>query len=199
MSDETDPITDAVLSESAYERIRYTEGIITQPVLRTLTFQAGLLALLASILPLYAFYPSSVSEHVPTLDPFLAAPKLLFLGLVGWVTEVSAALLLAGLWYYRQRRVPLTEAQARTVFDVEQIAAGLSIVTGGLAIVVTVGLVAIGVFGEATMATYLGSIAGDDVFAQTATGISVGHLSMLSGLGCLVVLAIRGHLGRNAS
>lgn len=191
-----DPITDAILSESAYERLRYTEGVITVPVSRVLIYQAVLLALLATILPLYAFYPPSVGEYVPTLDPFLAAPKLLVLGLVGWVTEVTAALLLAGLWEYRRRRGPLTEAQARTVFDVEQIAAGLSIVTGGLAIVVTVGLVSLGVFGGSTVAIYLERVAGADVFAQTA-GVSIGHLSMLSLLACLVVLGIRTVLGRD--
>mgnify|MGYP000165092262 CR=1 FL=1 len=185
-----DPITDAILSESAYERLRYTEGVITVPVSRVLLYQAVLLALLATILPLYAFYPPSVGEYVPTLDPFLATPKLLVLGLVGWVTEVTAALLLAGLWWYRRRRGPLTEAQARTVFDVEQIAAGLSVVTGGLAIVVTVGLVSLGVFGGSTMAIYLERVAGTNVFAQT-TGVSIGHLSVLSVLGCLVVLGIR--------
>lgn len=191
MSDSDDPIAESVLSESVYERLRYTEGIITIPVSRVLVIQAALLAALALIWPLYALYPGAIAAHVPTLDPFGATPKLLFLGLVGWATELAAALLLAGLWHYRQRNAPLSEETARTIYDVEQIAAGLSIVTGGLAIAVTVSLVSIGVFGEAAITAYLDGIAGDDVFTQTGLGLSVGHLAMLSVLSSVLVLLLR--------
>lgn len=191
MSDSSDPITESVLSDSAYERLRYTEGIITIPVSRVLAIQAGLLAGLALIWPLYALYPGAIAAHVPTLDPFGAAPKLLLLGVVGWVTELAAALILAGLWYYRQQHAPLSEESARTIYDVEQIAAGLSIVTGGFAIVATVALVSIGVFGEAAITAYLQGIAGDDVFAQTSHGLSVGHLAMLSVVSSALVLLLR--------
>lgn len=191
MPDTPDPIADAVLSDSAYDQIRHTEGVITLPVHRALLWQAALLALLGTILPLYALYPSTVAAYVPTLDPFLAAPKLLLLGIIGLVTEVVAALLLSGLWLYRQRHAPLCEETARTVYDVEQIVTGLSVVTGGLAIVITVVLVSVGVFGEGTIAVYLEEVAGEDVFRQSATGVSIGDLAATSMVSSAAVLVLR--------
>ncbi|QSG10263.1 hypothetical protein [Halapricum desulfuricans] len=190
-----DPITDAILSTSQYERLRYAEGIITVPVSRVLTYQAVLLALLASILPLYSLYPPTIGAHVGTLDPFLAAPKILFLGLVGWVIEVASALALAALYWYRVGHEPLEEGTARAIVNLEQIAIGLSLVTGGLAIGATVALVSLGVFGGSLLSTYLTDVAGTNVFAHGGT-LSVGHLAVLSVLGCLVVVSIRLALGR---
>ncbi|QSG10640.1 putative membrane protein [Halapricum desulfuricans] len=191
-----DPITDAILSTSQYERLRYAEGIITVPVSRVLTYQAVLLALLASILPLYSLYPPTIGAHVGTLDPFLAAPKILFLGLVGWVIEVASALALAALYWYRVGHEPLEEGTARAIVNLEQIAIGLSLVTGGLAIVATVGLIGLGVFGVSVFSTYLSAVAGENVFAQGG-GISVGHLSILAISGGLVVLGVRAVLDRD--
>jgi|GEM_PF-3410657 len=194
---EADPIADSLLSESVYERLRYTEGIIILPVGRVLLYQAALLGLLATILPLYAVYPDAVAEHVGTLDPFFATPQVLFLGVVGWASEIGSALTLTGTYWYRIRTEPLSEATARTIVTVEQIAIGLSLITGGLAIVATVGLIALGAFGASVLSTYLGAVAGENVFAQGGM-LSVGHLSILAVLGCLSVLGVRAVLGRDA-
>jgi hypothetical protein len=105
--------------------------------------------------------------------------------------QVFGALLLAVLTGYRIRNAPLSEGQARTVFDVERIATGLSVVTGGVAVFVTVVVVALGVAGVGTLETYLSSVAQTNPFTEIGIGPTVGHLSVLSVVGAVVVLGIR--------
>lgn len=192
MTDRDDPITNAILSDSTYERLRYAEGtVFSIPATRALVVQAGLLAVLALILPLYVVYPDAIAEYLPTLDPFVASPKVLMLGALGWSIEIFAAAMMVALYYYRVRKHPLDDDQARTVFDVQQLAAGLSLVTGGLAIAVTVGLVALGAVGAGAVDAYLSVVAGGDIFAQMDLGFSIGHLAVLSLTSCVGILAIR--------
>jgi len=192
-----DRITNSILSGSTFERIRYTEAtVFNLRATRALAVQAGLFGLLALILPLYALYPPGVAEYLPTLNPFVASPKLLLLGFVGLGMEMVTAATLIGLFYYRWRRSPLTEQQARTILDVQQVASGLALVTGGIAITLSVTLVALGVAGPEALGTYLEVIADENVFAQSGVGVSVGHLSSLSLACCLGTLAARTGISR---
>jgi hypothetical protein len=192
MHDSDDPITTAVLSGSTYERLRVTEGsLFTIRPRKAMAIQALLLSALALVAPLYLLFPDSVAPLIPTTDPVTATPKLLVLGLFGWGLEVMAAVMMVGLYRYRTTRQPLSESQARTIFDVERISAGLSIVTGGLAIAFTVGIVALGVGGESTLGVYLESVAGGNIFEQLSVAFSVAHLSVVSAIGAVVVVALR--------
>lgn len=192
MHDRDDPITSAVLSGSAYERLQYTEGsLLAVPIPRALTLQATLLASLALILPLYALFPATIHQYVPTTDPFLASPKLLVLGFFGWSMQLLAAASLVAMACYRLRREPLSERQARTLVDVQQIATGMSLVTGGLAIAVTLAIVALGTGGEPAVGAYLSNVAASNPFVEMELGVSVGHLAALSVAGSLLVLGIR--------
>lgn len=192
MSDRDDPITAAILSDSTYERLRYAEGtVFSIPATRALVLHAVWLGVLALILPLYVLYPPEVGPYLPTLDPFLAAPKILLLGVLGWAMEIMAAALMVALYYYRVRKGPLSAHQARNAFDVQQIATGLSLITGGLAIAVVVGLLSLGVLGESALAGYLSVVAGGNVFAQMDVPVSVAGLSLLSAASAVGVLAVR--------
>lgn len=192
MTDRDDPITNAILSDSRYEQLHYDDwSVFSISPTRAMVVQAAFLGALALILPLYVIYPETISEYLPTLDPFVASPKILMLGAIGWSIEIFAAVLMVGLYYYRVRKQPLDDDQARTVFDIQQIAAGLSLVTGGLAIAVTVGLVALGAVGEDAISAYLSVVAGGDIFAQMDLGFSIGHLAVLSLTSCVGILAIR--------
>lgn len=187
-----DRIINAVLSGSAYERLQYTErGVFAVPTPRTLAIQVALLATLATVFPLYTLFPSAVAAHVPTMDPFAASPKLLVIGFFGLSMQVFAAVLLAGLTAYRLRNAPLSEGQAHTVFDVERIATGLSVVTGGVAVFVTIAIVALGVAGAGTLGTYLSAVAETNPFIQMDIGLTVAHFSGLSVVGAVGVLGIR--------
>lgn len=192
MHDRDDRITDAILSGSAYERLRHTErGLFAVPTPRALSIQAALLLTLSTVLPLYALFPDSVAAHVPTMDPFAASPKLLVLGVFGLAMQVLAALLLAALTYYRLRNAPLSEGQARTVFDVQRIATGLSIFTGGIAVFITVGIVTLGAAGGGALEQYLTTIAGTNPFTAMEAGLTVGELAIASVLGAACVLLLR--------
>ncbi|MUV90640.1 hypothetical protein GJ629_12645 [Halapricum sp. CBA1109] len=193
MRDSDDPITTAVLSGSTYERLRATEGsLFTIRPRKAMAIQALLLAVLALVAPMYLLFPTSVGPLLPTTDPITATPKLLVLGLFGWGMEVVAAVMMVGLYRYRTTRQPLSESQARTIFDVERISAGLSIVTGGLAIAFTVGIVSLGVGGESTLGVYLESVAGGNIFEQLSVAFSVAHLSIVSIIGAGLIVALRG-------
>lgn len=192
MHDRDDRITDAILSGSAYERLRHTErGLFAVATPRALAIQAALLLTLSAVLPLYALFPESVSAHVPTMDPFAASPKLLVLGTFGLAMQVLAALLLAGLTYYRLRNAPLSEGQARTVFDVQRIATGLSLFTGGIAVFITVGIVTLGAAGNGALEQYLTTVAGTNPFEPIPVGVTVGQLGVASVLGAVCILLLR--------
>lgn len=192
MHDSDDPITTAILSESAYERLRVTEGsLFTIRPRKAMAIQALLLAVLSLVAPIYLLFPESVTPLLPTTNPAVATPKLLLLGVFGMGTELAAAVMMVGLYHYRTTRQPLTESQARTVFEIERISAGLSLVTGGLAIAVTVGILALGLGGASTLGVYLEQVAGGDIFSQLSTTFSIAHLSAASALGAGVVLVLR--------
>jgi len=192
MSDREDRITDAILRGSAYERVLHTErGLFTVPAPRTFTIQAALLVTLSSVLPLYLLFPASVGVHVPTTDPFAASPKLLVLGFFGFGAQILGALGLLAATGYRLWSQPLTEGQARTVIDAQRVATGLSVVTGGVGVCFTVGIVALGVAGPEPLGTYLGAIAGSNPFTEIGVGLTVAHLGIASALSAVVVLGFR--------
>ena len=192
MSDREDPITTAILSGSAFERLRYEEGLVfTMPATKMLLVQALLLGILALVLPLYVLYPQSVASYMPTMDPFAASPKVLVLGFLCWGIELLSASLLVGLYYHRVRNGPLSAQQARTVINVQEIAASLSIITGGAGIALTVVLFSLGAFGEDALSAYLSVVANGNVFAQSGLGISVAGLAVLSAVTAVAILALR--------
>jgi len=173
-----DRITRAILSGSTYQRVRYERhSFFRQSVPRTLTLQSVLLGLLAVVLPVYGLYPGGVAEFLPTTNPAAASPKLLLLGLFGGVLELLGAALLVGAALYRIRLAPLTEAQAHTALDVEDFARYVGLGTGGLAIVLTVGLFALGLGGQSTVSAYVAA-AGANPFAPSGFDMSVATVSL---------------------
>ena len=77
----SDGITDAVLSDSAYERVRILrDSLFTQPIPWKLRVQGLLLAVLAATVPLYWLYPDGVAGYLTTTDPMTATPKVALLG-----------------------------------------------------------------------------------------------------------------------
>ncbi|QIO21156.1 hypothetical protein [Haloarcula sp. JP-L23] len=173
-----DHITDTMLSGTTYERVRYERhSYFRQTVPRTLALQSAFLGLLAILLPMYGLFPESVGQFLPAADPEIASPKVLLLGVFGGLLEALGAALLVGAAAYRVRLAPLTEAQAHAVLDVEDFARYVGLGTGGLAILLTVCLFAIGLGGEGTVASYIAT-AGANPYAPSGYGLSVGTVSL---------------------
>jgi len=175
-----DHITSAILSGSTYERVRYERhSVLRQTVPRTLTLQSALLGWLAILLPMYGLFPESVAGFLPAVDPAVASPKVLLLGAVGGLLQVLGATLLVGAAVYRVRLAPLTEAQAHTALDVEDFARCVGPGTGGLAILLTVCLFAVGLGGESAVSAYVAT-AGANPFVDSGFGLPVATVSLVA-------------------
>jgi hypothetical protein len=194
MADEDDEITEAFLSGSAYERLRLQrETYFSQSIPTKLTWQSGLLAGLALLLPLWALYPETVAGYVPTTNPMIASPKVLLLGLLGAGIELFTATLLVGAALYRIHRHPLSEGQARTVLNVEDFASYLGFGTGGMAIAITVVYFLIGAAGGSAIEGYVQSMQSNP-FATSGVGLTVAELATFAFVGCVVLMTLRLYL-----
>ena len=168
-----DRIARTMLSGSTYERVRYERyAFFRQSVPRTLTAQSGILALLALILPMYGLYPEGVAAFLPSTDPAVASPKAILLAVFGGGMLLLSAALLVGAGLYRARFSPLTESQAHSVIDVEDFARYVGLGTGALAVVLSVGIFAVGLGGGEAVGTYL-EVTGRNPFLDSGTGVSV--------------------------
>lgn len=71
---------------------------------------------------MYGLYPESAASFLPAIDPAVASPKVLFLGLFGGGLQLFGTTLLVGSVLYRLRFAPLTEAQAHAALNAEDFA-----------------------------------------------------------------------------
>jgi hypothetical protein len=195
----TDPQTDdhiasALLSGSTYERVRYQRhSFLRQSVPRTLMLQSALLGLLVALLPMYGLFPASAAGYLPAADPAIASPKILLLGIFGGLLDLLGATLLAGTALYRVRNAPLTERQAHTVLDAEDFARYVGLGTGGLAILLTVLVFAVGLGGGAAVGTYVGT-AGANPFVASGLGLPVVAVSLVAFVASVVLFYAGGYL-----
>jgi hypothetical protein len=165
-----DPIADALVSDCPYrraavERYRPVRG----PVSRTLLRQASLLVTLALAFPIVATYPASTRRlsAVPVAESF---PKVLLVGALGGAVQLLAAGVLVGLVLARSRG-PITERTARRLVSLEDLATTVSLGTGGLAIVFTVGYLTLGHAEDALAAVTRGTT---DPYAAVSAAVESG-------------------------
>lgn len=189
-----DHITSALLSGSTYEKVRYQRhAVLRQSIPRTLMLQSALLGPLVALLPMYGLFPASVAGYLPATDPTVASPKVLLLGAFGGLLELLGAMLLIGAALYRLRRAPLTESQAHAVLDIEDFARYVGVGTGGLAILLTVCLFAVGLGGGAAVDSYVGT-AGANPFVASGLGLPVVAVSLGGFVASVVIYYIGGYL-----
>jgi hypothetical protein len=182
-----DEIADALLSGTTYERVRYERhSYFRQTVPRTLALQSAFLGLLALVLPMYGLYPDGTAQFLPTTDPAVASPKVLLMGAFGGLFQLLGAVLLVGAVFYRVSRTPLTEEQAHAVLNVEDFARYVALGTGGLAILVTVLLFALGLGGAGSIQAYVETM-GRNPFVTSGLGIPVSTVSLLGFVASIVV------------
>lgn len=142
--------TDLVREDSAYELIRLRHGFLTRWSMPEKVRRCGYLLVAASAaLPLVAFLPAPVTTRYLGAPP---APTLARLT-VTTLLLVSAVLLgvgglgLLALVVYRSQFETVPEAVAYSIVGLESIFTGIGLVTGTLAVVVTLALVGVGYAG----------------------------------------------------
>jgi hypothetical protein len=199
MTDDTDmppdEIAAAVLSGSAYERLRIERhSHFKQSIPRKLTWQTGLLVMLATVFPLYLAFPESAAVYLPGTDPTTANPQVLLLGVFGGGVELFAATLMVGVGLFRLRKAPVTERQAETMVNLETMASYLGFGTGGLAIFVTVGYFAMGLAGTGTLEAYTAFTDGVNPFAPAQVGLSVETVAVGATVAALCLLTVSQYL-----
>lgn len=173
-TDPTDPIADALLGESTYERLRVQRyALIKRRIPRKLAWQSGLLCVLALIVPITATYPSSVRAAFPGGDPLWSSPLVLWVGVWAGGIQLGTATCLVAVSIARHRREPgLSESQAHTLLNIEDVASMFGLTTGGFAILLTVGFFLLGHAGIETFEAVIES-APQDPYEQTAISVPI--------------------------
>jgi hypothetical protein len=191
-----DPVTEALLNGSAYERLRFRRhGFFRQPIPQKLRAQSGLLFALAAVLPLMAALPGDVRELLGSRVQ-TASPKVIVLGLIGGVVVFVCGLGLATLAVARLRLDgEMTEERANTLLSLEEVASLLGLGTGGIAIVLTLGYALLGHGGMRAVETYI-RLAGKSPYAASGLNVTVTEVATSAFVGgvALYVLAQAIHL-----
>lgn len=182
-----DPVADALVDGSVYERLRITRvGSFKQPIPTKLRWKSALLFALALTLPLFAVMPADVRGLLPAGDPLAGSPKIIVLGLFGGAATFFAGLCLLAVVYLRVRGADsMTEHRAETLLSLEEMASLVGFVTGAPAIAITLGFVLLGLGGGAVLETYV-RVTGRNPFAGTHT-VSVSLVATLSFAGSVVL------------
>ncbi|MEF8853743.1 MAG: hypothetical protein V5A44_07935 [Haloarculaceae archaeon] len=186
-----DTITRRALSDSAYDRIRIERFThFRQSIPRKLAIVGVLLGSLTLALPLYSLYPVDAAAYVSSIDPAVASPTVVLLGVAGVGIEFGTAVLLVGAGLYRARNEPLTESQAVSVFNVENFATYVGFGTGGFVVAVTLVLFTLGLGGEESLAWYTQTMASNP-FRPTGLGFTVTHFTTVALAGALAIALAR--------
>jgi hypothetical protein len=182
-----DPIADAIVAGSNYERLRAREtGYFTQSVDRKMRWQSYLLFGLAALLPVTALMPRQVRYQYLT-DGAAAAPKVAVLALLAsvllFVTGIGHGLV--GLRCARLHS-SLSESEARTLLTLERLCSVLGFATGGVVTLATYLLVSVGLGGVETLDAYV-AVVGENPFAQSPVGVDVATTSAFALVGAVLL------------
>jgi hypothetical protein len=93
--------------------------------------------------------------------------------------ELFGATLLVGSVLYRVRLAPLTERQAHAALNAEDFARYVGLGTGGLAIVLSLCLFAVGLGGGEMVSSYIAAM-GRNPFVDSGFGVSVAAVSLFA-------------------
>lgn len=164
-----DPIAEALVSGSAYERLRVTRlGYFSQPVPQRLGWQAAVLGALALVAPLWITAPESVRAAAGPA----ASPTVLLVGLFAVGVQLLGAAGHVGATLVRLRAGGLDERAAGRLLAAEEVCSLLGLGTGGFATAATLGYFVLGRLGvdAVTAAVEAG---GGNPFAPSGLGIGV--------------------------
>lgn len=156
-TDPEDPIADALLGDSTYERLRARRyALVNGRIPRKLAWQSAFLLALALVVPITATYPAPVQAAFPSGDPLWSTPLVLWFGVYAGVIQIGSATCLMAVTALRCRHEPqLSESQATTLLNVEDVASMFGLVTGGFAVVLTLGFFLVGHFGAESLEAFV--------------------------------------------
>ena len=199
-----DPVANALLGDSTYERLRQLRySPFDQTIPTKLAWQSGLLFLLALTLPVMAAFPAEVRAMLGDAVAS-ASPKMLVPGLVGGAVVFVGGVALTVVGFLRVHLEPgMTEGLAHRLLGLEDVASLLGIGTGGIAVLLTVGYVLMGYAGGRAVESYV-EATGLSPFAPSGIeALSVGGVATLAFVGSVALLVasqalhveLRLHLG----
>ncbi|MEF8788496.1 MAG: hypothetical protein V5A61_00070 [Haloarculaceae archaeon] len=201
-----DPVANALLGDSTYERLRQLRySPFGQPIPTKLVWQSGLLFLLALMLPVMAAFPAEVRAMLGG-TAVSSSPKVLILGLVGGVVVFGGGLTLTAVGFLRVHLEPrMTERLANRLLSLEDVASLLGIGTGGLAIVVTMAYVLMGYVGIRAVEWYIDTMGLSPFAPSGVEPLTVGGVATFAFVGSVALLVasqalhmeIRLHLGES--
>lgn len=187
-----DPITERLLSDSPYERLRARQfSYFARPIDQKLAWQSYLLFALAALLPVLAAFPPGIRRTYFT-DVATASPKLAFVALVAVVFVAATGLGHALVEHARIHLRPLDEYQARELVTFETLCSMLGFGTGGLATVSTYALVVLGFGGERALDAFL-AVGGGNPYAESSLGVTVGTVAVLALVSGVVLQVLSAH------
>jgi hypothetical protein len=195
--DGTDRVTEALLSGSAYERLRVERpGFFKQPIPRKLKFVSTLLVGVALVLPMMAAFPFEAKALLPEGGAAFGSPKIILLALVAGVVVFLGGVVLTAVGLVRVRLEPvMTEEQADTLLNLEEVASLLGIGTGGIGVVLTLAYVGLGLAGAKAVRAYVDTV-GKDPFAPSGVeAVSVSTVATLAFVGSVALLVASQYLG----
>jgi hypothetical protein len=184
-----DPVANALLGDSTYERLRrlrYTP--LSQPIPTKLVWQSGLLLLLALMLPVMAAFPAEVRAMLGG-TAVSSSPKVLLLGLVGGLVVFGGGVALTVVGFLRVHLEPrMTETLAHRLLGMEDVASLLGIGTGGIAIVLTMAYVLMGYVGVRAVEWYVDTMGLSPFAPSGIEPITVGGVATLAFVGSVALL-----------
>lgn len=157
--DDDDPIADAILRGSTFERLRATRFSPWRwPIPRKIAYQSYLLTALAAVVPLTLALPPEIADAYLGASRLDASPHVLVLGVFSLIVLVLTGIGHAVIGLYRLRLEPdISQNRALELLAWEDVASSLGLGTAGVGVFATLAGVGVG-------------YAGTDLFAS-------GHLS----------------------
>lgn len=192
-----DHVTDALMGGSAYERLRFERySVFKQSIPQKMHFQSALLFGLAAVLPVMAALPADVREALNANEVAAASPRVILLGLLGGALVFVCGIGLATLGFVRLKLgSSITESQAETMLNLEEVASLLSLIIGGISIVLTICYALMAHGGMGTIQAYVRTV-GRDPYVASGFDVSVVAVAASAFVGgvALFVLAQAIHL-----
>lgn len=187
-----DHVTDALMGGSAYERLRFERySVFKQSIPQKMHFQSALLFGLAAVLPVMAALPADVREALNASEVAAASPRVILLGLLGGALVFVCGIGLATLGFARLKLgSSMTESQAETMLNLEEVASLLSLIIGGISIVLTICYALMAHGGMETIQAYVRTV-GRDPYVASGFDVSVAAVAASAFVGgvALFVLA----------
>ncbi|MFC7137055.1 hypothetical protein [Halobaculum litoreum] len=174
-----DPIASALLSDSAYERVRYQRfGWFKQSVTRKLTLQSYLLHVLAGVLPVLALLPAELRRAYFGGPVAAAAPKVGLVALVAVGVVAAGGLGLVAVAAIRLARGDdFDEHTAHSVLNLEDLGSMVGLATGGVATVATYTFVLLGFGGVDTVRAWV-DFGGGNPYAPSGVSLDVATVAV---------------------